>query len=291
MPLNLAMSVMSVAEFLLWAAIGSLFWTKKLQRRFPAMNAYLMLRVGTMPVLLLLLFGQERHWFHDFGFIGYFFAYWAVYIASAIALFFVTLEVFRTALQAFPGLLKFGLVIFRWAAVVSAIVSVASVSYSHRGILIIPDMAGGLMRSVSILELCLLAFLCLSMSALRMSVRDLPFGLALGFGLLSTNDFLVGTLISRYTSLISPLQFTSESLTLVSLAIWTAYVALPEPIRKPVVVPANSTIYRWNEIATALGHTGTQVAMQPASSFFLTDVEKVVDKVLTRNLRESESKS
>jgi hypothetical protein len=28
-----------------------------------------------------------------------------------------------------------------------------------------------------------------------------------------------------------------------------------------------------------------------SSSFFLTDVEKVVDKVLTRNLRESETKS
>jgi hypothetical protein len=58
-------------------------------------------------------------------------------------------------------------------------------------------------------------------------------------------------------------------------------------------VPANSTIYRWNEIASALGHTGTQVAVvQPtSSSFFLTDVEKVVEKVLTRNLRESETKS
>jgi hypothetical protein len=43
----------------------------------------------------------------------------------------------------------------------------------------------GLMRSVSILELCLLAFLCLSMNALRLSVRDMAFGIALGFGLMS----------------------------------------------------------------------------------------------------------
>ena len=56
-------------------------------------------------------------------------------------------------------------------------------------------------------------------------------------------------------------------------------------------MPANSTIYRWNEIAAALGH-GTQVAVQqPANSFFLTDVERVVEKVLTRNLQGSESKS
>jgi hypothetical protein len=148
------------------------------------------------------------------------------------------------------------------------------------------------MRSVSVLELCLLAFLCLSMNALRLSVRDLAFGIALGFGMLSANDFVISSLLARNASLTSPLQFVSESITLLSLGVWLAFLALPEPVRKPVVLPANSTIYRWNEIASALGHTGTQVAVvQPASSFFLTDVEKVVDKVLTRNLRESETKS
>jgi hypothetical protein len=292
MPVNLAMAVMSGAEFLLWAVLGYLFWTKKLQRRFPAMNAYLLLRVGSMPGLLLLLFGQSRHWLNDYCFIGYFFAYWAVYIASATSLFFVAMEVFRSALTAFPGLMKFGLVVFRWAAVVSVIVSLASVSYAHKGILIIPDLALGLMRSVSVLELCLLAFLCLSMNALRLSVRDRAFGIALGFGVLSTNDFVIGSLLSKNSSLTNPLQFVGEALILVTLGVWAAYFGLPEPARMPMVVPANSTIYRWNEIASALGHTGTQIAVQqPANSFFLTDVEKVVEKVLTRNLRESQSKS
>ena len=60
---------------------------------------------------------------------------------------------------------------------------------STRAYLIIPDMAVGLMRSVSVLELCLLAFLCLSMNALRLSVRDLAFGIALGFGMLADQRF------------------------------------------------------------------------------------------------------
>ena len=51
------------------------------------------------------------------------------------------------------------------------------------------------MRSVSILELCLLAFLCLSMNALRLSVRDMAFGISLGFGLISANDFIVSLLL------------------------------------------------------------------------------------------------
>jgi len=288
---NLAMQLMGAAEFLLSAVLGFLFWKKRLQRRFPAMGAYLALRVASMPVLLLLFSGdsiiRSQMWL-----ISYFYFYWAVYIASAALLFFVCIEVFKSALSAFTGLMKFGILIFRWAVLASVIVTLSTISFSHQGILIIPNIAAGLMRSVSILELCLLAFLCLSMNALRLSVRDMAFGIALGFGLMSSNDFIVTSVISHNTSLTAPLQFVYQSIVLVGLGVWVAYCALPELARQPVVVAANSTIYRWNEIASALGHTGTQVAVQqPANSFFLTDVEKVVDKVLNRSLRESESKS
>ena len=242
------------------------------------------------PVLLLLLFGQSHHWLNDYCYVLYFFAYWAVYLVSVAMLFLICIEVFRSALSAFSGLTRFGTVAFRWAAVVSVIVSLATISYANRGILVLPEVALRLMRSVSILELCLLAFLCLSMNALRLSARDMAFGIALGFGLMSTNDFVVGSMMSHNASLISPLQFVYESVVLAALGIWVTYGALPEPARKPVMMPVNSTIYRWNEIASALGHTGTQVAVaQPADSFFLTDVEKVVEKVLSKNLKRRES--
>jgi hypothetical protein len=289
MPVSFAMSLMSAAEFLLWAVIGFLFWRRGLHRRFPAMSTYLALRLASMPVLLGLLYVQAQSWGQAY-FPMYFYAYWAVYIASAVTLFFICVEVFRSVLSSFTGLMRLGTVAFRWAALASSFVSLTSVSFTHRGVFIIPDIAYALMRSVSILELCLLAFLCLCMNALRSSPRDMGFGIALGLGLMSANDFIVGSLLAGNTSLTSPLQFLNEGLILVSLGIWVAYCALPEPARKPVVVPANSTIYRWNEIAAALGH-GTQVAVQqPANSFFLTDVEKVVDKVLNRNLQNSESK-
>lgn len=292
MPSQTAMSLMSVAEFALWSVLCFLFWTKKLQHRFPAMGAYLALRMASMPVLLVLFYGQSRHWFNDYCFDMYFYSYWAVYVASAALLFFVCMEVFRSALSAFPGLMKFGIVIFRWAVLVSVIVTFSTISFAHGGLQIIPDVGIALMRSVSLLELCLLAFLCLCMNALRLSVRDLAFGISLGFGVMSSNDFVFATLTARFASLTAPLQFVYESLILVSLGTWVAYCALPEPVRKPLVMPVNSTIYRWNEIASALGHTGTQVAVpQPANSFFLTDVENVVEKVLNRNLKRRESES
>jgi hypothetical protein len=229
---------------------------------------------------------------HNFCTLAYFILYYAVYIASAVLLFFICMEVFRSALAALPGLAKFGIVIFRWTVLASAIVTLSSMSFVHKGLMVITDIAYGLMRSVSILELCLLAFLCLSMNALHLSVRDMSFGIALGFGLMSANDFFIAALLSHNGSMTEPLQFVYQSLVLVVLATWVTYAALPEPARRPLVVPVNSTIYRWNEIASALGHTGTQVAVQqPANSFFLTDVENVVDRVLSRNLKNRESET
>jgi hypothetical protein len=283
------MTAMSVAEFGLWLTLALLFWKKGLAHRFPAMGAYLALHVLSTPFLLALLYIQSQPWGRGlYG--GYFFGYFAVYIASAVLLLFICLEIFRSALSSFPGLMKVGVVIFRWAILVSVIVTFSSISFSHRGLELIPVIAYSLMRAVSVLELCLLAFLCLSMNALHLAVRDLAFGIALGFGLMSANDFTSASLISAHMSLTAPLQFAYESLVLVSLGIWVAYSALPEHSYKPLTMPASSAIYRWNEIASALGHTGTQVAVkQPANGFFLTDVEKVVEKVLSRNLKGRES--
>jgi hypothetical protein len=294
---QLAMTMMGAAEFVLLAVLGFIFWKKAFHRRFPAMGAYLAVRLISTPILSILLLGQTGHLVATHSFeIGsaqaYFFTFWADYMSRAVLLYFICMEVFRSALSAMPGLQKLGIVIFRWAVMVSVIVTISSVSFSHRGVSIIPDVAFPLMRSVSVLELCLLAFLCLSMNALHLSVRDMAFGIALGFGVSASNDFVTATLITRFTSLTAPLQFAYEAVILFALGTWVAYCALPEPIRKPLVMPVNSTIYRWNEIASALGHPGTQVAVQqPANSFFLTDVENVVEKVLSRNLKRRESES
>ncbi len=299
------MSIMGGAEFVLSTVLAYLFWKRKLRGRFPAMGAYLALHAASTPVLLFLFQGDAHRWFNDYCFIAYFSLYWAVYIASAILLFFICMEIFRSALAAFPGLMKLGILVFRWAALVSVFVSLAAPTIDHRtifdfvtgsfpqhGVLVIPAVAYALMRSVSMLELCLLAFLCLSMNALRLSARDLAFGISLGFGIMSANDFIQSAVDSIHTSLTAPWQFVFESVILVGFGTWMAYFLLPEPVRKPMVVPINSTIYRWNEIASALGHTGTQVAVQQsANSFFLTDVEKVVEKVLSRNLKDRESES
>ena len=141
------------------------------------------------------------------------------------------------------------------------------------------------MRSVSILELCLLAFLCLSMNALQLSVRDMAFGIALGFGFMSANDFILASLISRNTSLTAPLQFVYESLILFSLGVWAATARFLSRPASPWFMPPIPPSIAGTRSPRRLGTPERKVAVQqPANSFFLTDVEKVVDKVLTRNL-------
>jgi len=222
----------------------------------------------------------------------YFYSYWLVYFVSAAMLYFVCVEVFRAALLPYKGLLRLGTVAFRWAALVSLIVSFSTVSLSRPGLESIKYVGFALMRSVSIMELCLLGFLCLSMSALRLSARDMTFGISLVLGIMSSLDFILTSLMSHYSSMTAPIQFVYEALTLVALGLWIGYCAIPEPVRKPFVVPVSSTVYRWNEIASALGHSGTRVAVQqPSTGFFLTDVERVVEKVLARNMKIKENES
>ena len=242
---------------------------------------------------MLVLYVESQPWGidHHIGQI-YYFGFFATYLASAVLLFFICIEVFRSALAAFPGITKLAIVIFRWAAVVSMIVSLTSISYAHKGIYIIADISYGLMRSVSVLELCLLAFLCLSMNALRLSVRDMAFGIALGFGLMSSTDFILASLVSRITSLTDPLQFVYESLILAHAG---DLGGLLRPARAGAQAGGDAgkldhlSLER-NCLRT--GPHGNQVAVQqPANSFFLTDVERVVEKVLARNMKGRESET
>jgi hypothetical protein len=285
------MTLLAAVEFLLSTALTCVFWRKGLHRRFPVMFAYLMVRVCSTPLEALLLLIHSGAFpslnsFHTASGQAYFFTYWVVYSASAVMLYFISFEIFRSALAAVPGLLRFGVVIFRWTVAVSIIVTFSTMTFEHRGIRILPDIGLGLMHSVSLLELCLLAFLCFSMNALKLSVRDLAFGLSLGFGIMAANDFVLTSLTSRFISLTTPIQYIYEVVILGCLGTWVGYCLMREPLRQPIVIPVNSTIYRWNEIGSALGHAGTQVAVpQPANRFFLNDVENLVEMVIRRNLK------
>jgi len=109
------------------------------------------------------------------------------------------------------------------------------------------------MRSVSLLEALPVGISvpeseCTAPLDSRRGFRDSP-----RLWLLASNDFVAVSLMSHHSSLTAPMQFVHEAIILGSLGIWITYCALPQTVRKPVMMPVSSTIFRWNEIASALG--------------------------------------
>ena len=82
----------------------------------------------------------------------------------------------------------------------------------------------------------------------------------------------------------SPISIMDTGASLLTVMVWAAYFLQKEPSRQAVTLPVTSPLVRWNEVAVAIGHTGGPVAMAaPSNDFFLQDVEKVVDRIMTKN--------
>jgi hypothetical protein len=238
---QLAMTILSAIEAALWILAGLLFWRKKLQCCFPAMGAYLALHLVATPVFTGLvyanLFAHER----IFRTI-YFFLYWAVYLTSAILWFFICREIFRSVATDHPALMRLSGVPLRWMALVLVILNVSSISYAHLGYSSLPFVAMRLMRSASIVTLCLLAFVFLSMKALHISFRDISFGIVLGMAVLSAADFIQSLLTSISTTLTDTSQFVYEAVLLLGMCIWVVYFARAQRVGKHLDASVEMTI-------------------------------------------------
>ena len=127
----------------------------------------------------------------------YFYTYWSVYTLSAITIFFVIQEIFCHVTEPVPGIRRFGLLAFRWVAIISVIISVSS-AFPLKGVGAgLMAIGFQVMRCVSILQLCLLAFLALFIHRLGRSFRSMAFGIALGFGVQAAMELILSVVATR----------------------------------------------------------------------------------------------
>jgi hypothetical protein len=278
-------------DVLLSVLVCAVFYRPSLRSRYPWMFSYLCVRAVSAVLLDFLLKGPLLASVDAYTKI-YFVVHWASYLISSVLLFLACLDVYRQALAPLPGLVRLGSTVFRWAAIASILVTATTFTAVTAG----PDMfikiAIQLMRCVGTSELCLLAFLLLSMKAIQLSPRSRAFGMAVGLGVMAAIDCAESGVVTMQLSVNPVFQTMLELGGVFALVLWIAYAALPEPARKTVTVRADSAIYKWDQIASALGHKGTQVVMQPGPSFFLVDVEKVVERAFVRTtLKGKESES
>jgi hypothetical protein len=280
------MNILEFAEpVLIWVAL-ILFLKSGMSKRFPAMLGYLGLRAGSAVILEIIL---NLHRFiridNTLQYSVYFYAYWTFYTLSAVAIFLVIQEIFCHVTEPVPGIRRFGLLAFRWVAIISVIISVGS-SLPLKGLGAgLMSVGFQVMRCVSILELCLLAFLALFIHSLGRSFRSAAFGIALGFGVQAAMELVLSMVATRSAVLDTNVNLALQVVITCVLAAWMAYFMMPEPEaeREAITLPVSSSLIRWNEIANALGHSTPHVAVGPSGATFLQDVEQVVDKVLTKN--------
>ena len=281
-----SMNVLEVAEPVL-IALALLFFVKSgRSKQFPMMTTYLGLRAASAAILEVIL---NLHRFAPISetlqYSLYFYTYWTSYTVTAITIFFVIREIFCHVTEPVPGIRRFGLLAFNWVAVISGIISVSAA-------LPLKGLGAGLMaigfqvmRCVSILELCLLAFLALFIHSLGRSFRSLAFGISLGFGLQAGMELITSLVATRSPHLDSNMNIVLQVAITLVLGGWIGYFLTPEPQaeREAITLPVSSPLIRWNEIATALGHSTPHVVVGQSSATFLQDVEQVVDKILTKN--------
>ena len=261
-----------------------------LSRRFPAMTFYLALRCVADASLYFIL--NEHHFFAvsvRTQTLTYVYSYWICYTVGAVAIFFVLQEIFKTLMDPVPGLQRLGLLVFRWVSIASVVILLGmSVLPSHRygsTDIFFAVVGAQMIRCVAMMEVCLLAYLALSVHSLGRSFRSTVFGLGLGFGLEAAGQLICSLMYSKPGPVWSWANLFLEIGSTAAIVIWTTYFLVPErqEERGPITLPVTSPLIRWNEIAGALGQRVPHVALgATSSSFFLQEVEQVVDKFLTK---------
>ena len=288
---SLQLTIAINLDVLLSIAACVFFFRPNLRKHYPWIFSYLCERAVTAIIVEFLLFGPLLASPLTYTKM-YFLVEWSSYLISAILLFLSCLDVYRQAMAPLPGLVRMGTTVFRWAAIASVLVTATTLTSITSGPQTLVQIGVQMMRCVGTAELCLLAFLVLSMKAIGLSPRSRPFGMALGLGMMAATDCIESTMVAMHLTMSPVMQMIFEGTSVLTLGLWIAYSTLPEPARKPITVAVNSAIYKWDQIATALGHRGTQVALPPtAPSFFLVDVEKVVERAFVRSLKGKESES
>jgi hypothetical protein len=286
---SVALTILYAAEPLLMVAAMIALLRSREQRRFPALFAYVGLRLGSSVVLHLLL--QVRRVVAidaATAYAWYFYSYWLSYVAGAVVVFLVIQEMFKSSMDPFPGLKWLGTISFRWVACISFVAaSAALLTPGGKGDRFLLAIVAQAMRCESIFILSLLLFLVIAAGKLGLSYRSRVFGISFGFGIMAACDLVVSAAFLHHgrSIMTSTISVITTSASLLTMVVWSTYFLRPEPARQAAFLDPSSPLARWNEIATTLGQSGSRVPVVavPASDFFLQDVEKVVDRILIKN--------
>ncbi len=203
-----------------------------------------------IPLLTFSGHGIERHLAYQI----YFYVYWTSFALEAILSLLVIYSIFKLAMAPLKGLQTLGMLIFRWVAAISVAVAIGVAVTPHiSGIKFMVAMVTQLQQTSSILTLCLLLFVCFAIRPMGLSYNSRIFGVSLGLGVLATVSLVNAAWLTHSPNMYSTISLVNSFAVGLTLLMWSAYFAFPEPKRRIIVLPTTSPFLRWNQISMALG--------------------------------------
>jgi hypothetical protein len=256
---------------------------RQLNQRFPMFFTYALFQVVSNFVLYL----ASHSSYHN-----YFYAYW-VSTALGIALGFLVIhEVFEYAIRPYAGLRDLARMMFHWAAMVLLLVAgivgfTAPGTGGDHAMLTIANLE----RGVRLMQCGILLFIAVFSARLGLTWRDLPCGIALGFGIFACTDL---TMYSLRAQLGPSWNVALSRITSVAYAMsavtWVSFTLLPQAARIRKEVPFQPLFDRWNQAAMSISGAGVaQVSLPSDQPAYLSDLQQQVEKIMKSNGQKKDS--
>jgi hypothetical protein len=256
------LSNLQYLEPILCATVLYFLVRSKAARQFGYLIALLCVRLTCsficLPLLALSSHAIERHLAYKI----FFYVYWTSYALEAILSLMIVYSIFKLAMAPLKGLQTLGMLVFRWVAAISIAVAIGVAVTPHlSGLNFMVAMITQLQQTSSILTLCLLLFVCFAIRPMGLSYNSRIFGVSLGLGILATVNLSLSAWLTHSPSMYSTISVINSLAVGVTLLMWSAYFAFPEPKRRIIVLPTTSPFLRWNQISMALGDDPGYVAV------------------------------
>lgn len=227
--------VLWVIQPLIQVAIAVMLYRRRLHKEFPTFFAYVVVQI---PIFLI-----ELPIYRYGGQNACFYTYWSVEAINLVLSFKIIHEVFLDVFKPYHALQDLGTALFKWAAIITVLVSVVLVAVS-------PSWEDPLITTILVVQRCvyvvqcgLVIFLLAFCRNLGVTWRRLSFGIAIGFGLISASALLTFAMYSGRRLHAPEVQVAVLLAYDMGMAVWTIYALINRRADMvPVLVPQ-----RWDE--------------------------------------------
>lgn len=234
-----------VVPILAQSLIAAFMRARRLHRTLPCFFAYTCFVVATSCAQIAMHPSAHRYLpSYDV----YFYAYWAEDAISILLGLTVIAELFDKVFESYEGLRHLGTMLFRWAAVVMVLLALATTASlpNHDPVGIIGTVLV-VERGLRVVQIGLLAFLFLFCSYFGLRLRDLTFGIALGFGLYAAVKVAASAASSQFgdqaywvASIFPSIAYNC------SVLVWAAYIFRREAVPHTERRLPPTEVQRWN---------------------------------------------